>query len=75
MALANGGYLHCMDIRKFLKILLKATKKFGHCPLKNSGERSRVTLVLLFIGLKYCRYQIVSVFNDKNFLFTGQTHF
>ena len=52
MALVNGGYLHFLDIEKFLKILLRnyqnKIKKIGFGPLKNSDEPSRAILALLF---------------------------
>ena len=43
MALVNGGYLHCRDMKKILvNSSLKVTKrKIGSSHLKNSGERSR----------------------------------
>ena len=47
MALVNGGYLYCTDIKK---ILLKATEKIGYGHLKNSGERSRAILALFFLS-------------------------
>ena len=49
MALVNGGYLHCRDMKKILvNSSLKVTKrKIGSSHLKNSGERSRAILALL----------------------------
>ena len=49
MALVNGGYLHCTDIKEIFGNSLKVAKeKIGYGPLKNSGERSRAILALLF---------------------------
>ena len=49
MALANGGYLHCTNIEILVNSSLRATKiKIGYGHLKNSGERSRAILALLF---------------------------
>ena len=48
MALANGGYLHCTNIKNSCKFFSESDKKIGYSHLKNSGERSRVILALLF---------------------------
>ena len=50
MALANGGYLHRTNIEILVNSSLKAKKKkkIGYGHLKNSGERSRAILALLF---------------------------
>ena len=45
MALVNGGYSHCMEIKKFFSESDK--KKFGYGSLNKSGDRSRTILVLL----------------------------
>ena len=52
MALANGGYLHCPKIETIVNSSLKASKEIGYGHLKNSGERSRAILALLFIVLE-----------------------
>ena len=52
MALVNGGYFHYTDLKTSSKFFFSETakkkKKNGYGPLKNSGERSRATVVLLF---------------------------
>ena len=53
MALVNGGYLHYMDIKKFLKNLRNAApppiKKKLHMVLsENSFDRPRAILALMF---------------------------
>ena len=48
MALAKGEYLHCTNIEIIVNSL-KATKEIGYGHLKNSGERFRAILALLFI--------------------------
>ena len=49
MALAKGEYLHCTNIGIIVNSSLKATKEIGYGHLKNSGERFRAILALLFI--------------------------
>ena len=49
MALAKGEYLHCTNIEIIVNSSLKATKEIGYGHLKNSGERFRAILALLFI--------------------------
>ena len=49
MALAKGEYLHCTNIEIVVNSSLKATKEIGSGHLKNSGERFRAILALLFI--------------------------
>ena len=49
MALAKGEYLHCTNKEIIVNSSLKATKEIGYGYLKNSGERFRAILALLFI--------------------------
>ena len=49
MALAKGEYLHCTNKEIIVNSSLKATKEIGYGHLKNSGERFRAILALLFI--------------------------
>ena len=49
MALAKGEYLHCTNIEIIVNSSLKATKEIGYGYLKNSDERFRAILALLFI--------------------------
>ena len=52
MVLVNGGYLQLTDIKnscEFFSESDKKKKKNGQGNLKNSGERSRAILALLFL--------------------------